>query len=65
MAILMSALVFAAFHVIPIQAIMAFPLGLLNAWMFERSRSLWPAIVLHITNNLFALVLSFTVLMNQ
>ncbi|HZK61020.1 MAG TPA: type II CAAX endopeptidase family protein, partial [Anaerovoracaceae bacterium] len=65
MAVLMSALVFGAFHLIPIQAIMAFPLGLLNAWMFERSRSLWPPIVLHITNNLFTLVIAFAVLTNQ
>ena len=65
MAVLMSALVFAAFHLIPIQAIMAFPLGVLNAWMYERSHSLWPPIVLHITNNLFTLVISFAFLTNQ
>jgi hypothetical protein len=65
MAILISALVFGAFHLIPIQALMAFPLGVLNAWMFERSRSLWPPIVLHVTNNLFTLVIAFAVLMNQ
>lgn len=64
MAVLMSALVFGAFHLIPIQAIMAFPLGVLNAWMYERSRSLWPPIVLHITNNLFTLLISFAVLTN-
>ena len=64
-AVLMSALVFSVFHLIPIQAIMVFPLGVLNAWMYERSRSLWPPIVLHITNNLFALVISFAVLTNH
>ena len=61
----MSALVFSVFHLIPIQAIMVFPLGVLNAWMYERSRSLWPPIVLHITNNLFALLISFVVLTNH
>jgi len=58
MAILSSALVFSAFHLIPIQAILAFPLGVVNAWMFERSKSLLPSIVLHMTNNGVALILA-------
>jgi membrane protease YdiL (CAAX protease family) len=64
-AILLSAFVFSAIHLIPIQAIMAFPLGVLNAWMFERSRSLIPVIVLHITNNGLALILSAVATLSQ
>ncbi len=58
MAILSSAFVFSVFHLIPIQAILAFPLGVINAWLFERSKSLLPSIVLHMTNNGVALILA-------
>lgn len=57
-AIIVSGTIFAAFHVIPIQALMALPLGILTAWMFERSKSLLPPIFLHLSNNFIALMIT-------
>lgn len=53
-----SGLAFGLFHIIPLQAISAVPLGIAAAWLYERTNSLWPAIVLHVVNNLltFAMI---------
>ena len=49
-----SGLLFGLFHIFPLQAISAVPLGILAAWLYDRTGSLWPAIILHIVNNFIA-----------
>lgn len=53
-AILLSSFIFSAFHIIPLQALMAFPVGILTAWLYEKSKSLTAPILVHVTNNTFA-----------
>ena len=49
-----SGLAFGLFHMIPLQVIAATPLGILAAWLYDRTGSLWPAIILHMVNNFIA-----------
>jgi membrane protease YdiL (CAAX protease family) len=51
-AILVSSLLFGLFHIIPLQIIGAFTLGILLAWLYEKSGSLWLPIFAHALNNL-------------
>lgn len=62
LAVLLSAVLFAAFHIIPIQVIIVFPVAIVLAWIYKKSGSLIPAIVLHAVNNLVALAISFIAL---
>lgn len=55
-AIVLSALFFGVAHFNPAQSANAFVLGLLLGWVYWRTGSLWPAIAIHITNNLLATV---------
>jgi len=50
-AITISALVFAVAHMNPAQMPHAFLIGLLLGWLYERTRSIVPGIVLHVVNN--------------
>ncbi len=50
-AILLSALIFGIFHLNPAQIVGAFLIGLLLAWIYYRTRSLIPVILIHILNN--------------
>jgi membrane protease YdiL (CAAX protease family) len=50
-AIVMSALLFGLAHMNLYQFVVGFGLGLLTGWLYERTRSLWPAIVLHASYN--------------
>ena len=50
-AIIYSALIFGIFHINPAQVLNAFLLGLLLAWLFFKTRSLIPCILIHILNN--------------
>ena len=50
-AILMSSLIFGIVHGEIAIAISAFILGILIAWAYERSGSLWTAIMIHAINN--------------
>ena len=50
-AILFSALIFGIFHINPAQVLNAFLLGLLLAWLFYKTHSLIPGILIHILNN--------------
>ncbi len=50
-AILISALAFGIIHVNPIQVVNAFLMGIMLAWLYYRTRSLIPGILLHIFNN--------------
>ncbi len=55
-AIALSALLFAVAHVNPAQIPHAFCIGLLLGWMYYRTRSVIPGIMLHWTNNTAAYV---------
>jgi hypothetical protein len=46
-AILVSAVLFTLFHLNPYQFVAAFGLGLLFGWVFWKTRSLWPCMILH------------------
>ena len=50
-AILLSALLFGFAHLNIYQFVVASLLGLLLGWLYERSRSLWPGILLHASYN--------------
>lgn len=57
-AILASGLIFGIFHVNPVQVMGACLLGILLAWLFYKTGSLVPGIVLHIVNNSLSVYLS-------
>ncbi len=57
-AILVSAFIFSVFHLIPLQMLMVFPMGVMTAWLYEKSKSLAAPIALHIVNNAVALSLT-------
>lgn len=59
-AICYSALLFGAAHLNVYQFLLAFWLGLLLGWLFERSRSLIPCIALHAAVNTTVVVLELT-----
>lgn len=50
-AVVASSAAFALFHLNPWQAVLAFPMGLFAAWLFLRTRSLLPCILLHAAIN--------------
>ena len=50
-AILFSALIFGVFHLNPAQIVPAFFMGLMLGWMYYKTGSLIPCIVVHILNN--------------
>lgn len=56
-AILTSSLIFGCIHVIPLYALNAFLVGIPLAWLYEKSRSLVPGIVMHMVNNALFFVL--------
>ena len=56
-AIVMSALLFALIHMNPAQMPHAFCLGLLLGWMYYRTRSIIPGIMVHWVNNTVAYAL--------
>lgn len=50
-AIFISALIFGIFHINPVQVIPAFLIGILLAWVYYKTASLIPCILMHILNN--------------
>lgn len=56
-AIVLSALLFGLFHINPVQVVAASCSGLLLGWLYWRTRSLWPSIVVHVLNNSFSVLL--------
>lgn len=58
-AILLTASLFSLMHGNPIQTVHQFLLGMVLAYLTLSSRSLWPAVLLHFTNNFLALVLDY------
>lgn len=57
-AILLSALLFGVIHINPAQILPAFLIGILLAWMYYKTASLIPCILIHILNNSLSLYLS-------
>jgi len=53
-AVTLSALFFALFHLDPLHIILAFPAGLYLGYLVVRTRSLYPAVVAHVFNNLWS-----------
>lgn len=50
-AIFISALIFGILHINPVQVVPAFLIGLLLAWVYYKTASLIPCILMHILNN--------------
>ena len=57
-AIIISALLFGIAHMNPAQIPHAFLMGVLLGWLYERSRSLIPSVVLHCANNTIAYLMT-------
>ena len=57
-AIIISALLFGIAHMNPAQIPHAFLMGVLLGWLYERSRSLIPCVVLHCANNTIAYLMT-------
>ena len=55
-AIICSAVVFAALHGTEIQLLGTIVFGIISGWLLWRTRSLLPGIIMHITNNSFACI---------
>ena len=54
LAVLVQAAAFAVLHVVPAAMVLTFLLGLATAILTRRHRSLWPALALHVLNNMMA-----------
>lgn len=57
MAIVLSGLLFGLFHINPAQVVSACFMGFLLAWLYWRTRSLIPCILVHVLNNSLSVVL--------
>lgn len=57
-AIFISALIFGIFHINPVQIVPAFFIGLLLAWVYYKTASLIPCILMHILNNSISVYLN-------
>ena len=53
-AILISAAIFGIFHINPAQVLPAFLIGIVLAWVYYRTASLIPVMLMHIVNNSFS-----------
>lgn len=56
-AIVVSALMFGVIHFIPQQVVNAFVIGLILGYIYVRTDSLWPVIIIHALNNAMAYVI--------
>ena len=56
LATLASAALFGIAHGVSVVLVVAFLLGVVNAVLVERSGSIWPAVIVHATNNVLAFV---------
>ena len=64
-AIVISAMIFSAFHVVPGVLIPIFITGLLLAWLYHHTGSLWPSIAAHAGQNAAALLATIFVPSSQ
>jgi membrane protease YdiL (CAAX protease family) len=51
LALVVSALAFALVHASPVAILIIFPMGILLAYVYERTQSLWVTILMHAVNN--------------
>jgi len=51
-ALVVTALIFAGFHLDPLRFVLLFALGLEFGWLYQRTGSVWPGVVAHGINNL-------------
>ncbi len=58
-ALVLSAIIFSAFHLDPVGFLARVELGVLFGWLLLRTGSLWPGILAHAANNLVSTVLFF------
>lgn len=58
--LVLSAVVFSAFHLDPVGFVARVELGVLFGWLLLRTGSLWPSILAHSANNLVSTVLFFS-----
>ena len=58
-AMLLSSVIFAAAHLDPVALIPIFILGCLLAYMYHRSNSIWPGVILHFLVNAFGLCAAY------
>lgn len=61
-ALLLSSGIFAAAHLDPASFIPTFALGAAMGYVYHRSNSLWPSVILHFLNNGFAMCLLLTLM---
>ncbi len=59
LAVVLSAVLFALFHGNVLQIPFAFILGLVMGYLTVQTDSIWPAVLLHFTNNLMSVLLNF------
>lgn len=60
-AALVSAALFALAHVIPTSLLPIFVLGLIFAFLYQESGSIWPAILMHMLTNSVAIVVAYAI----
>ncbi|MEA3350418.1 MAG: type II CAAX endopeptidase family protein [Chloroflexota bacterium] len=60
-AALISSALFALIHIQPLAVIPIFILGLIFAYLYQRSGSIWPAIIMHMSTNALALGAAYIV----
>jgi membrane protease YdiL (CAAX protease family) len=58
-AALLSAALFALVHLQPLAVVPIFILGYIFAYLYQRSHSIWPAIVMHVSTNALGLGLAY------
>jgi len=61
-ALLLSSGIFAAAHLDPVSFIPTFALGAAMGYVYHRSNSIWPGVILHFLNNGFAMCLLLTLM---
>ena len=59
-AIVLSSLLFALYHMNIYQLPVAFLFGCFSAWLYVKTRSLWPSVMAHTTYNCLATLFSYT-----
>ena len=57
-AVVVAAIIFGAFHVHPVHALIAFGLGVVAGTAMVVTRSVWAAVAVHVANNTFAISIS-------
>ena len=55
-AILFSSVIFGVIHLVPIQVISAFFIGIILGYLYYKTRSLWLVSIIHVANNVIAFV---------